>query len=70
MAFHPQKVDDNKAANSYKFSEICEAYDVLSDIKKKGVYDQYGEDILKNGITVEKGGMENFHDYVRNERRI
>jgi curved DNA-binding protein len=39
--YHP---DVNKAADAQKkFAEIQHAYDVLSDEKKKGLYDQYGE---------------------------
>ncbi|KAK7167125.1 hypothetical protein R3I94_001507 [Phoxinus phoxinus] len=45
LRFHPDK---NKAAGAEdKFKEIAEAYDVLSDSKKKDIYDRYGEDGLK-----------------------
>ncbi|XP_067237509.1 dnaJ homolog subfamily B member 1a [Chanodichthys erythropterus] len=45
LRFHPDK---NKAAGAEdKFKEIAEAYDVLSDAKKKDIYDRYGEDGLK-----------------------
>lgn len=47
LKFHPDK---NKAAGSEeKFKEIAEAYDVLSDAKKKEVYDKFGEEGLKGG---------------------
>jgi len=39
--FHPDFNPNNKAAEE-KFKEIQEAYDVLSDEKKRQVYDQYG----------------------------
>lgn len=42
LKYHPDK---NKDANAEdKFKEIAEAYDVLSDPKKRAVYDQYGEE--------------------------
>ena len=45
LKFHPDK---NKSAGAEeKFKEIAEAYEVLSDKKKREIYDQYGEEGLK-----------------------
>lgn len=45
LKYHPDK---NKAAGAEeKFKEIAEAYEVLSDKKKRDVYDRYGEEGLK-----------------------
>lgn len=45
LKFHPDK---NKSAGAEeKFKEIAEAYEVLSDKKKRDVYDQFGEEGLK-----------------------
>ena len=41
LKFHPDKNPDDKLAEG-KFKEAAEAYDVLSDPKKKQTYDQYG----------------------------
>ncbi|PVD28192.1 hypothetical protein C0Q70_10778 [Pomacea canaliculata] len=43
------KNDGNQAAAD-KFLQVAEAYDVLSDPKKRAVYDQFGEEGLKNGV--------------------
>lgn len=48
LKYHPDK---NKSPGAEeKFKEIAEAYDVLSDEKKKNIYDQYGEEGLKGGM--------------------
>ena len=55
LKFHPDK---NKSAGAEeKFKEIAEAYEVLSDKKKRDIYDQYGEEGLKGGIPG-SGGTE------------
>jgi DnaJ family protein B protein 13 len=48
------------ATHSFKFSEICEAFDVLSNPKNKAFFDQYGEEILKEGIPDGKGSKLDF----------
>ena len=40
-----------------KFKEIAEAYDVLSDDKKRKIYDQFGEEGLKQGGPGGGGGF-------------
>lgn len=47
LKFHPDKNKDPGAEE--KFKEIAEAYEVLSDESKRKIYDQYGEEGLKNG---------------------
>src|ERR1700722_13437 len=52
LKYHPDKNPGDAAAEK-KFKEISEAYEVLSDDKKRQIYDQYGADALKGG----PGGM-------------
>ncbi|UDG81040.1 Chaperone protein DnaJ [Candidatus Hartigia pinicola] len=42
MQYHPDRNQNNKDASEAKFKEIKEAYEVLSDEKKRAAYDQYG----------------------------
>lgn len=49
MKWHPDKNPNNKKEAEAKFKQISEAYDVLSDPQKRLIYDQYGEEGLKNG---------------------
>ncbi|KAF5832029.1 radial spoke protein 16 [Dunaliella salina] len=55
LKYHP---DCNKDVDSKEeFARICEAYDVLSDPKRKGFYDLYGEHGLKDGEMDAQGGL-------------
>eukprot|EP01023_Acetabularia_acetabulum_P015430 TRINITY_DN1747_c0_g1_i1.p1 TRINITY_DN1747_c0_g1~~TRINITY_DN1747_c0_g1_i1.p1 ORF type:complete len:440 (+),score=76.55 TRINITY_DN1747_c0_g1_i1:162-1481(+) len=45
LKFHP-----DKGGNAEKFQEINQAYDVLKDAEKRRIYDQYGEDAIKEGM--------------------
>ncbi len=56
LKYHPDKNPGDAAAEK-KFKEISEAYEVLSDDKKKQIYDQYGPDALRGGMGGGPGGM-------------
>lgn len=43
---------------NFKFSQICEAFEVLSTPELREAYDRYGEKVLKNGIPGELGGQQ------------
>lgn len=58
LKYHPDKNKTPEAEG--KFKEIAEAYEVLSDKKKREVYDQYGEEGLKGGLPGGGGGGQHF----------
>ncbi|HEY8036192.1 MAG TPA: molecular chaperone DnaJ [Methylobacter sp.] len=52
MKFHPDRNKDNPVEAEAKFKQIKEAYEVLSDPKKRSAYDQFGH----AGIDPSMGG--------------
>lgn len=50
---HPDKNAGNKKAEE-RFKKVNHAYDVLSDAKKRALYDEFGEDGLREGFDAER----------------
>ena len=60
MKWHPDKNPDKQEQAEKKFKEVSEAYEVLTDPKKKEIYDRYGEDGLQDGFGGGGGGAHGF----------
>lgn len=54
LRFHPDKNKEPGAEE--RFKEVAEAYDVLSDPKKREIFDKYGEEGLKGGAPTSGAG--------------
>jgi len=57
LKYHPDRNPDNKEAEE-KFKEASEAYEVLRDPQKRGIYDQYGHQGLEGSGFSGFGGFE------------
>ncbi|XP_012214579.1 dnaJ homolog subfamily B member 6-B isoform X2 [Linepithema humile] len=56
LKWHPDKNPDDLEEANRRFKEISEAYEVLSDEKKRRVYDQYGKEGLQMPGTKRRHG--------------
>lgn len=70
IKFNPHVNLTSQQSNQYKYDLICEAYEVLSNEKRKSIFDTYGEFGLKNGIADQAGNRTEKYIYLGNSDEI
>lgn len=71
LKYHPKNAkSEGVSVNEYKFHQLAEAYEVLSDPNKKGIYDIYGYEGLSNGIVTPSGALKGCYKYSGNAEQI
>ena len=63
MKYHPDRNPDDKGAEE-KFKEAAEAYEVLSDLQKRQIYDTYGKEGLRSSGYSGPGNNDDIFSHI------
>eukprot|EP00742_Colponemidia_sp_Colp-10_P000895 GILJ01000973.1.p1 GENE.GILJ01000973.1~~GILJ01000973.1.p1 ORF type:complete len:318 (-),score=40.71 GILJ01000973.1:76-1029(-) len=71
MKWHPGKAAiGSREEASRMFREVAEAYEVLSDPSRRAVFDQFGEDGLKEGVPDHHGELRGGYRFSGNPEQV
>ena len=71
LKYHPSKASpENKEVYELHFQKLAEAYEVLSDPTKKGIYDIHGSEGLRTGLIDKKGNIKGAYRFLNNGHEI
>ena len=71
LKYHPSKASpENKEVYELHFQKLAEAYEVLSDPTKKGIYDIHGSEGLRTGLKDKKGNIKGAYRFLNNGHEI